>query len=52
MDFGILVDGAVVMVENIFRQIAARQGAPLDVLRRSSKMPRRKWTVRWCMRSR
>ncbi|HME39359.1 MAG TPA: efflux RND transporter permease subunit [Steroidobacteraceae bacterium] len=31
VDFGILVDGAVVMVENIFRQIAARRGAPLDV---------------------
>src|SRR5208282_5328828 len=26
VDFGILVDGAVVMVENIYRQIAARQG--------------------------
>jgi cobalt-zinc-cadmium resistance protein CzcA len=26
VDFGILVDGAVVMVENIFRQIAARRG--------------------------
>ncbi len=26
VDFGILVDGAVVMVENIFRQIAAAQG--------------------------
>ncbi|MHB1620893.1 MAG: efflux RND transporter permease subunit [Sulfuricella sp.] len=31
VDFGILVDGAVVMVENIFRQIAARQGTPLNV---------------------
>ena len=31
MDFGILVDGAVVMVENIFRQIAARQGTALNV---------------------
>lgn len=31
VDFGILVDCAVVMVENIFRQIAARDGAPLDV---------------------
>ncbi|WP_233843195.1 CusA/CzcA family heavy metal efflux RND transporter [Dyella sp. 2HG41-7] len=31
IDFGILVDGAVVMVENIFRQIAERKGAPLDV---------------------
>ena len=32
VDFGILVDAAVVMVENIFRHMAARQGAPLDVL--------------------
>jgi cobalt-zinc-cadmium resistance protein CzcA len=31
VDFGILVDGAVVMVENIFRQIALREGAPLNV---------------------
>jgi heavy metal efflux system protein len=31
VDFGILVDGAVVMVENIFRQIAARRGIPLNV---------------------
>lgn len=31
VDFGILVDGAVVMVENIFRQIALREGAPLDI---------------------
>src|SRR6202030_2357867 len=28
VDFGILVDGAVVMVENIFRQIALRKGTP------------------------
>ena len=32
VDFGILVDGAVVMVENIFRQMAARQAGPLDVM--------------------
>ena len=32
VDFGILVDGAVFMVENIFRQIAARQGTRLNVL--------------------
>ena len=32
MDFGILVDGAVFMVENIFRQIALREGTPLNVL--------------------
>ncbi len=31
VDFGILVDGAVVMVENIHRQIVARRGTPLDV---------------------
>ena len=31
IDFGILVDGAVVMVENIFRQIAVRKGTPLNV---------------------
>ena len=29
VDFGILVDGAVVMVENVFRQIAERPGQPL-----------------------
>jgi cobalt-zinc-cadmium resistance protein CzcA len=32
VDFGILVDGAVVMVENIFRQIAARRGTPHNIL--------------------
>jgi cobalt-zinc-cadmium resistance protein CzcA len=31
VDFGILVDGAIFMVENIFRQIAAHEGAPLDI---------------------
>jgi cobalt-zinc-cadmium resistance protein CzcA len=31
VDFGILVDGAVFMVENIFRQIALREGKPFDV---------------------
>jgi heavy metal efflux system protein len=32
VDFGILVDAAVVMVENIFRQIALRKGTPLNVI--------------------
>ncbi len=32
IDFGILVDGAIFMVENIFRQIAARKGTPLNVM--------------------
>jgi cobalt-zinc-cadmium resistance protein CzcA len=31
VDFGILVDGAVVMVENIFRQVAARAGRPFTI---------------------
>jgi heavy metal efflux system protein len=31
VDFGILVDGAVVMVENIFRQVVARKGTPLNI---------------------
>jgi heavy metal efflux system protein len=31
IDFGILVDGAIFMVENIFRQIAARQGTQFDL---------------------
>ncbi|MGH9668244.1 MAG: efflux RND transporter permease subunit, partial [Bryobacteraceae bacterium] len=36
IDFGIIVDGAVVMVENIFRELAARHGesySPMDVIR-------------------
>ena len=32
IDFGILVDGAVVMVENIFRQMDLRKGTPLNVI--------------------
>jgi heavy metal efflux system protein len=32
VDFGILVDGAVVMVENIFRQVAASRETPLNVV--------------------
>ncbi|MGD0258710.1 MAG: CusA/CzcA family heavy metal efflux RND transporter [Verrucomicrobiota bacterium] len=31
IDFGILVDGAVVMGENIFRQLAARRGESLNI---------------------
>jgi cobalt-zinc-cadmium resistance protein CzcA len=31
IDFGILVDGAIFMVENIFRQIAARQGTEFNL---------------------
>ena len=34
VDFGILVDGAVVMVENIFRQVAARRGSPMNIVDR------------------
>ena len=32
VDFGILVDGAVVMVENIFRQVAARRATRLNIV--------------------
>ena len=32
VDFGILVDGAVFMVENIFRQIALRKGTPANIV--------------------
>jgi cobalt-zinc-cadmium resistance protein CzcA len=32
IDFGILVDGAVVMVENIFRELAARHGEEYNLL--------------------
>ena len=32
IDFGIIVDGAVVMVENIFRELAARHGEKYDLL--------------------
>ena len=31
VDFGILVDGAIFMVENIFRELAARQGTGFDI---------------------
>jgi heavy metal efflux system protein len=31
VDFGILVDGAIFMVENIYRQLAARSGSDLNV---------------------
>lgn len=31
VDFGILVDGAIFMVENIFRELAARQGTEFDI---------------------
>jgi cobalt-zinc-cadmium resistance protein CzcA len=33
IDFGIVVDGAVVMVENIFRQVAARRGESINIRR-------------------
>ena len=32
IDFGILVDGAVVMVENVFRELAARQDEEYDLI--------------------
>ncbi len=32
IDFGIIVDGSVVMVENIFRELAARHGRPHNLM--------------------
>ncbi len=32
IDFGILVDGAVVMVENVFRELASRHGEEYDLI--------------------
>jgi cobalt-zinc-cadmium resistance protein CzcA len=40
IDFGIIVDGAVVMVENIFRELAARSDEPyslIDVIRAAAR---------------
>ncbi len=40
IDFGIIVDGAVVMVENIFRELASRYGQDyrlLDVIRKAAR---------------
>jgi cobalt-zinc-cadmium resistance protein CzcA len=40
IDFGILVDGAVVMVENVFRELAERHGAEynlIEVIRAAAK---------------
>jgi heavy metal efflux system protein len=40
IDFGIIVDGAVVMVENIFRELAARHGGEyriIDVIRSAAR---------------
>jgi heavy metal efflux system protein len=40
IDFGIIVDGAVVMVENIFRELASRHGEEfrlLDVIRKAAR---------------
>jgi heavy metal efflux system protein len=33
IDFGILVDGAVVMVENVFRELAERHDKPYDLIK-------------------
>ena len=51
VDFGILVDGAIFMVENIFRQIAARQG-PRSTSWKSLRMRRPRWIARFSTRSR
>ena len=52
IDFGILVDGAIFMVENIFRQIALQGGKVASIFSRSSGTPRRRWIVPWFTPSR
>ncbi len=52
VDFGILVDGAVVMVENIFRQIVGAQRGPRSTSRPSFWRRRPKWIARCFTRSR
>ena len=46
VDFGILVDGAVVMVENIFRQLAAARGHAAQRQGGHHATRRRRWTAR------
>ena len=38
MDFGIIVDGAVIVVENVFRKLSEHHGPPLDHKRRLNKI--------------
>ncbi len=42
IDFGILVDGAVVMVENVFRELAARHGEEYDLIDSDSRRGERR----------
>ena len=51
IDFGILVDGAVVMVENIYRQLAERQRHDVLHPRGDCARPPPKWTGRSSTRS-
>ncbi len=44
IDFGIIVDGAVVMVENIFRELAARHGQELQPDGRDPRRRRTMWS--------
>ena len=48
IDFGILVDAAVVMVENIHRQLALRHGTSYLGARRGGRRGGAKWTGRSC----
>ena len=51
IDFGMIVDGAVVMVENIFRELAARHGEKFNVDRRHPRTRRRTSSGRSSTRS-
>ena len=52
IDFGMIVDGAVVMVENIFRELAERHGQKFDLDRGRSATPRATSSGRSSTRSR
>ena len=52
IDFGMIVDGAVVMVENIFRELAERHGKKFNLDRRRSAPPRATSSGRSSTRSR
>ena len=42
IDFGIIIDGTVVMVENIYRELALREGQELQAARSDSRSGKRR----------
>ena len=50
IDFGILLDGAVILVENAYRHLAEERPPPELSARRWSRAPPRRWCGRRCSR--